>query len=300
MNGGRKIWLVAFCFGLQVNGLLPGDEIRWSFKPGDKYEVVISQTSTIKTTVNRTKVDVALNLGSEMNWEVVSVKENGNAVIKQSFSRMRVKVTKTAKPTITYDTAEDKEPEDNAQYFAEVYDKLVGIPFHVEMTARGEIVEVVLDKKDMETIREIPESMEARRLFEKQGLMKLVNSGGFVLPEKELEKGAQWPVKKQQKMTFGTADYESIFTYQGTSADDGVADFSLEATAKLKDQPKNPLEKPLVLKNQKQTGTIKFDTRNGYLKSIQVKQEMETEKPFREMKIETESVVENVLKITRK
>ena len=297
----KRFWITAMVGLLFVHAsVISADQIRWKFKAGDRYEISIDQSSTMKSTVNRTVVDVKLELGSEMRWEVLSIKENGNAVIKQVYTRMKVKVTKTAKPTIVYDTANKEDVPKNAKNFAEVYDKVIDIPFEVEMTERGEIVSVNLENKDKETIREIPESMEARQLFEKRGIMKLLNGGGFILPKDEIETGFQWPVKKTQKMSFGTADYESIFTYQGTDAASGVAKFAVKATAKLKDQPKNPLEKPLVLKTQNQTGEIAFDTRGGFLKSNQVRQEMATEKPFREMTIKTESVVENKLNVVKK
>ena len=152
----------------------------------------------------------------------------------------------------------------------------------------------------METIRRIPESMEARKLFEKRGLVEILNNGGFVLPEKSIEKGFQWPVKKQQKMTFGTAQFESVFTYEGDSQPLGLARFTIAATAKLRDQPENSSEKPLVLKSQSQNGTIDFDVAKGYLRSIRVTQEMTTEKPFREMTIETISALESQVTIDRK
>lgn len=281
-----------------VNGT--ADEIRWQFQKGEKYRISVSQKTAMQSRVNRTKVDVQLDLDTEMDWEILSVMANGHAVIEQSFSRMAVKVVKTAKSTIVYDTASKEPPAKNARYFSEVYDKLVGIKFKVEMTDRGEIKDVVLQKKDMETIRGIPESMEARKLFEKRGLMEILNSGGFVLPEKSIVKGFQWPVKKQQKMTFGTAHFESIFTYEGTSEPTGIARFLLAASAKLQDQPENPSEKRLVLKSQQQTGSIAFDTNHGHLQSIKVNQEMATEKPFREMTIETTSSLESQLTIEKK
>lgn len=295
----RSLMVLSFAFCL-IRGVA-ADEFRWAFKPGDKFQVSLSQKSVLNSNVNRTDVRVQLTLGTEMDWEIVSTKPNGNALIKQSFTRMKVKVEKTSKPTIEYDTAYPDQKAGNAKHFAEVYDKLVGISFQVEMSNRGEIVEVVfLDKKDQETIRSIPESMEARQLFEKRGLMKILNSGGFMLPEKDIAVGYKWPVRKQQKMSFGTADFESIFTYQGTRKEDRVATFDMVATARLKDQPKNPLEKPLELKSQSQTGSVLFDVDQGFLKSIASKQEMVTEKPFREMKINTTSVVENRLTIARK
>ncbi|MEC9094376.1 MAG: hypothetical protein VX438_16825, partial [Planctomycetota bacterium] len=178
------------------------EEIRWQFQPGEQYKVRVAQKTIINSKVNRTKVDVGLDFETDMDWQIASVMGNGNAIIQQSFVRMAVKVEKTAKPTIVYDTATKVSPEKNARYFAEVYDKLIGIQFTVEMSDRGELVKVMLDPKDREVIRTIPESMEARKLFEKRGLMEILNSGGFVLPEKSIEKGFQWPVKKQQKMTF--------------------------------------------------------------------------------------------------
>lgn len=275
------------------------DEIRWKFAAGDQYAVIVTQSNTLKSVVNRKKVDVQIDLGIEMKWTVESVLNNGNAMIEQSFTRMNVKVAKTAKPDIVYDTASKNPPEKSAEHFAEVYNKLVGIQFKVEISPRGEIIGVVLDKKDIETIRAIPESMEARKLFEKRGLMQILNSGGFVLPEESIEKDFKWPVRKEQKMTFGTAQFESVFTYAGIMPESSIARFTFEAVTKLTDQPENPAEKPLSLKSQKQSGEIQFETLGGYLKSIQVKQEMKTEKPFREMTIETTSTLESKLVVQK-
>lgn len=275
-----------------------GDQIRWKFKAGDQYRVTVSQTTSIKSEVVRTKVNVNLALGAEMNWKVLSVNQSGNAIVEQVYDRLHVKVEKTAKPTIAYDTASKDPPEKNAVHFAEVYDQLIGIKFKVEMAPTGEIVKVDLDPKDLDTIRSIPESMEARKLFEKRGLVELLNGGGFVLPAESVEKGFQWPVRKTQKMTFGTAVFEAVFTYQGKQSDQSDL-FSFQSKTVLTDQPKNRLEKPLVLKNQTQSGEIRFDNQAGYLRSIKINQKMETEKPFREMKITTDSSVDTIITITK-
>lgn len=294
-------WLiVGLVTWVTLPGAIAAEKIRWKFQPGDRYDVVLSQTSVLKTRVNRTDVRVDLELGSEMAWQVQSVKPNGNAVMKQVYTRMNVKVSKTAKPTIRYDTASDEEPADNARHFAAVYDQLVGIEFLVEMSDRGEIVDVTLDPEDLETIRQIPESMQARRLFEKRGLVELLNEGGFVLPENEIQVGDQWPVTKQQKLSFGTAGLESVFTFEGLDESTGIATFQMQATTQLEDQPENPLEKPLVLKSQKQTGTLKFNSREGFLDSVDSTRELVTEKPFREMTVNTESMVEQQIQITKR
>ena len=293
MKRTRKIFALASL--LLVVGWQRGtaaDEVRWKFGVGDQYKVKISQKSNLNSKVNRTRVDVELELNCEMDWKVLSIAENGNATIEQAFTRMQVKVVKTAKPTIVYDTDQESPAEKNAKHFKEVYDKLVGIRFKVEMTDRGQIQKVEPDQKDKETLRKIPESMEARRLFEKRGLEEIYNSGGFVLPADSVEKGFQWPVRKEQKLTFGKANFETLFTYLGTGESDALARFRMEATARLADQPQNPAEKPMQLRKQEQTGEIQFDTRNGFLRSIVVNQEMETEKPYREMLIETVSSLE--------
>ncbi|MEC9091220.1 MAG: hypothetical protein VX438_00845, partial [Planctomycetota bacterium] len=99
--------------------------------------------------------------------------------------------------------------------------------------------------------------------------------------------------------TFGTAQFESVFTYQGVSRPLGMARFTISANAELRDQPENALEKPLVLKSQSQKGSIDFDNANGYLRSIRTTQEMATEKPFREMTIETKSILESQVTIEK-
>lgn len=278
------------------------DKLRWKFAVGDEYKVNLEQStnmSTVVTKIARNKIDVFLKMGAEMDWKVLSLQPNGNAVIEQSYTRMHVQVEKGTKEKLAYDTASEKDPDRNAKHFADVYDKLIGIKFKVEMSDRGEIVAVVLENDDIETIRSIPESMEARKLFEKRGLVEILNGGGFVLPEEDIEAGHEWPVTKTQKLSFGTAIFESVFTYQGKKENSEVASIKLKATAKLTDVPKDPIEKPLELKSQNQTGTIEFDPLNGFVRSIQLEQNMETVKPFREMTIQTNSRVNSIFRLEK-
>lgn len=287
------------CVGQHVTA----DQLRWDLTVGNEYKVRIEQTTkmtTVVTKIARNQIDVLLELGAEMDWKVISNLPNGNAIVEQSYTRMHVQVEKGKKEKITYDTASKDDPDRNAKHFADVYNKLIGIKFKVEMSSRGEIVAVVLDKDDIETVRAIPESMEARKLFEKRGLVEILNSGGFVLPEEEISVGHQWPVSKKQKLSFGTALFESVFTYKGTDAGKSIATVELKASAKLTDLPKNPIEKPLELKKQEQTGTIEFDTAGGFVRSIKLQQKMETVKPFREMTIETGSQVDSLLTVELK
>lgn len=167
------------------------------------------------------------------------------------------------------------------------------------MTSSGEIVKVDLSKEDIETIRTIPESMEARKLFEKRGLMEVLSSGGFELPSDSVEKDFSWPVEKNRKMTFGASTVKNVYTYKGLD-DEQVAEFEIDGTATLTHKPKNEAEKPLELKSQSQTGSIKFDNKAGYLKSISMIQEMKTEKPYREITIETDTKTISNVTITEK
>ena len=264
------------------------DELRWKLETGQKFSVKISQETRVSTLVNRKTIKIALLLGYEMDWEVLSKSENGNAMVQQSFTRMTIKRERTKRETVEFDTASKSEPTKLNQPFADVFEKLVGIKFQVEIAPTGEILKVNLSSDDMETIRKIPESMEARKLFEKRGLDEVLNSGGFVLPTETVDKGFSWPVEKSRKMTFGTSTVKNVYTYNGLD-EQNVAEFKIEGTATLTHKPKNVAEKPLVLKSQSQKGTIKFDNKAGHLKSISMEQDMKTEKPYREMTIETET-----------
>lgn len=275
-------------FAYQFGSIAAADELSWKLETGQKFAVKISQETRVSTVVNRKTIKIALLLGYEMDWEVLSKSENGNAIVQQSFTRMTIKRERTKRETVEYDTASESEPTKLNQPFADVFDQLVGIKFEVEIAPSGEIVKVNLSPEDTETIRKIPESMEARKLFEKRGLDEVLNSGGFVLPADSVEKGFAWPVEKSRKMTFGTSTVKNVYTYSGLD-DQQVAEFKIKGTATLTHKPKNVAEKPLVLKSQSQAGAIKFDNKAGHLKSIKLEQDMKTEKPYREMTIETET-----------
>ena len=284
---------------LNLVSTVSGDELRWKLETGKKFDVQITQETRVTTEANRNTIKIALVLSYEMDWEVLSKTKNGNAIVQQSFKRMTIRRERTKRETVFYDTASEAEPTELTQPFADVYDKLVGIKFKVEMSPSGQIVNVDVSKEDTETIRMIPESMQARKLFEKRGLMEILSSGGFELPTKAIEKGFSWPVEKNRKMTFGTSIVKNIYTYIGMD-DEQVAEFKVDGTATLTHHPKNVAEKPLKLKSQSQTGAIKFDNKAGHIKSISMTQDMKTEKPYREMMIETETKTVSNVKISPK
>jgi hypothetical protein len=275
------------------------DRLVWTLTEGDQFEVVISQKSEMETLVTRTKVKIDLELIYHMQWKVLAVADNGNFAIEQAFSRMSVRLARSKKNDLVYDTDSGQPPEENAQPYARVYDKLIGIPFRVEMTPRGEIVKVELNVKDRETIEQIPETMQARRLFEKKGLTEVLNGDGFVLPNEAISKGFTWLLTKNKKMTFGAAEVENVYTYQGKTPQ-GLAEFKVDSKIELDDQPENPSEKSLRLISQEHSGRILFNPVLGRLDSVTLVQEMKTEKPFREMMIETVTRVESKIGITAK
>jgi hypothetical protein len=292
------VFLVAFT-SLQFGSIVNSEELRWKFENGRKFDVTITQDTRISTEANRNTIKISLILGYEMDWEVISNTKNGNAIVQQSFRRMTIRRERTKRETVVYDTDSEAEPTELTQPFADVYDKLVGIKFKVEMSPSGQIVNVDVSKEDTETIRMIPESMEARKLFEKRGLMEVLGSGGFELPTKAIEKGDSWPVEKNRQMTFGNSTVKNVYTYVG-SDDEQIAVFKVDGTATLIHKPKNAAEKPLKLKSQTQTGTIKFDNEAGHITTISMSQEMETEKPYREMLIETKTKTISNVRISLK
>ena len=290
------------------SGLAQSDGPQWKYKVGDKFEVVLNQTSKSETKVDarETTIDNATTI--EMDWEVTKVDANGDATVEQSLSRVKLSVNgftrkKQGDPAtplkdIGFDTSNPADISSDSKTLLEQIQPLIGLQFSVVMSSDGEIIDVIVSPDVAKQLEKMPDTQRLRQLFEKDGLKDIMGASAMTLPE-DLSAGKSWTEEAQTTTAFGKFDRTRTYTYVGDKESDGaeMAEFTLDVAMKPVDSDastENSLKSKLL--EFEGSGVLLMDLDGGFLRSSKVRNRAHSEKPYREKNIDT--VINNQIDTT--
>jgi hypothetical protein len=284
---------VAACPEVSADGKL----LRWKFQQGDRFHVMLRQTSVHETRVNNRPLKMTLKMTTELDWIVDSVDEQGRGVITQSFRRMALLMDNDQGESIEFDSASQGQSRGLAKEIAQRISPLIGLKLQVTMNDRGEIVDTSFSKEAEKILEAESKDGQIRKLFSKEGLTQMLRQSAAVLPEQPVSPDDTWTVKTASKSPIGDLDQVHNFTYEGEEQKNGhtlqkiVVETSL-ALAKSKGNS----EPSMKLEDQTQTGTLYFDAEAGNFVASTIDQKFTSQTPYREMIIR--STVDSTLTMT--
>ncbi len=272
MAATNFFWLIA---ASQI--LNAAEPLLWKFVAGEKINYQMSQ-----------EMEMTMDLGPggetvssvkqviDMVWEINAIQENGNAVLTQSIRRVRMEVGAPGQAEVKFDSASDEPPQGYAAMLTPMFEALIGAPFQVTITPRGQIVEVEIPESLLEAMSQVPGGAIMGSLATEEGFRNTVRQISIVLPKsEELTEGHQWTTTlEMENPATGKITSTTTYQYKGSREHDGqlLEVFVPTIVTQFGKEQGNTIK----LIKEESTGEILFNRTTGRLRSSTIHQLMDT------------------------
>lgn len=258
------------------------DPLRWKFEVGEKLDYSMVQEMSMSAAAGPAgQMNTTMRQDMDMTWDVQGVDKNtGEAVIKQKFERVKMKMTSPVF-NIDYDSKSDAAPVGLAAQIAPMYKAMTNAEFEITMTARGEVKDVKIPEEVMTALKNSPGASQMGDIATPEGFKKMISQGALVLPEKSPMKGEKWSTKvEMNNPQAGKQTVETTYTYDGTKDADGVTYAVIKPELKMTFGERPEGAKPqlsMKIVDQSSDGEILFNVSKGRLSSTTLKQNVTIE-----------------------
>ncbi len=269
------------------------DPLRWKFKVGEKLDYNMVQEMQMSASGAALPQEMKTSMRQEMNmtWDVQGVDEkSGEAVIKQKFDRVKMKMT-TPVGGFEYDSKSEEAPAGLGAMIAPMYKAMTEGEFEITMTSRGEVKDVKIPEQVITALKNSPNAAAMGDIASADGFKKMISQGALVLPEKSPKKGETWSTKVEMKNpAVGKQTVETTYRYDGTKDIKGTMfavikpqlkmEFEDQAPAAKAGQPQQPAAQQnmqMKIKEQTSDGEVLFNMAAGRLQSTTLNQKVTIE-----------------------
>jgi hypothetical protein len=215
------VFLATALFGLLPARLSADEPLRWRFQPGQQLRYSIVQEFTItggedSAAQNTTRQQI------DFTWQVERVGEQGEAVIRHKFERIRSKMSLPV-GGLEYDSAEEGPPSGMSAVNAPLYAALVKAPVEITVSSLGQLLHVKLSEEVQAALKRIPTAATMGD-FSKPVIFQNLFLTGFPLLRggESLSPGDSWsvPVVVETSVA-GELMIGSVYRYDGLREIDG-------------------------------------------------------------------------------
>jgi hypothetical protein len=244
---------------------VPDDaDLRYKFKEGDKLGYELEQKVKMEMSIGGQDIIVDMDMTMTCTWKIDSVDKDGKAKMTQTISRIQLKMTHP-QGQFEYDSKDGKEPDDPvATKTLGPIKALVDADVGMTMDARGKIGDVKIPDSVKDAWKKAGNAQGLGDLGSADGIKKLVEMSGVVLPEGSIAKGKSWDSKSEIAMDKGLGKMiqETKHTYDGEEKHDGknlqkISSVITQSIEPGKDAPE------IKVKSQDSKGTTYFDKDAG-------------------------------------
>jgi hypothetical protein len=260
--------------------------LRWKFKPGEtlRYTMVQETTQGMKAMGQEFKTN--LNQTVNLHWSVKSVSSDGVAELGQTIDRVRTKVDGPG-AAFEFDSQAEKVPEGPiAAMLAPLLKSLVNAEFNFKMNARGELSDVRIPAKLLDSLKNAGPNAAAGGMFSEEGLKNLISQSSLALPEEALEPGKNW--NNQSRVTLpmiGTMIMDKTYTFRGPAKSDAGL-FQIDLTTKVSLEPAADSNVVVKISSQKGSGEFSFDPKAGRVVASKVNDQLQMSLQFQGQNLE--------------
>src|SRR5208337_3211894 len=168
------------------------ETLRWKFKPGETLRYTMVQETTQGMKAMGQEFKTSLNQTVDLHWSVKNVASDGVAELSQTIDRVRTKVEGPGN-SFEFDSQAGKDPEGQiASLLTPMLKALVGAEFTFKMNGRGELSEIKVPQKLLDSLRKAGPAANASGMFSEEGMKNLISQSSLTLAEGPLEKGKSW------------------------------------------------------------------------------------------------------------
>lgn len=262
---------------------------QWKFAEGDTFAIRISQTSAVTTVVDRRVVEHSNEMTLEIDWVVESM-DGENAQLTQTITRVIASLTMPGEKgpkTIEYDSNSERFTGD-ARRMNKSFSRIIGQPVAITITPLGEITDVKIPEETLESLRQMPGSMQGRKMFEPESIREMFAQAGMQLPSDTT--GDSWETTRE--FSVGTPQkFNQTLSY--TIENSGANPLEIGFTGTIAAiETTSPSERPegiefdsLEIEEQDSSGKIVFDTESGNCTSSESTTMLKTRTAYRDMAV---------------
>ena len=245
------------------------ETLRWKFKPGETLRYTMVQETTQGMKAMGQDFKTSLNQTVDLHWSVKNVGGDGLAELSQTIDRVRTKVEGPGN-TFEFDSQAGKEPQGQiASLLTPMLKALVGAEFTFKMNGRGELSEIKVPQKLLDSLRQSGPAANTGGMFSEEGMKNLISQSSLTLAEEPLEKGKSWTQQAKVPVPMlGTMLLNKTYTFDGPSKEAGVDLILLDTKVTL--EPAADSNIAVKITAQKGTGEFTFDPQAGRVISSQV------------------------------
>src|SRR3954452_14397744 len=299
MRGGRTNIRAIFALfiavlAIAVSSTFAAEEaLRWKFKVGEKLDYTMVQDMTMSVSGGANPaMNQTMHQEMDMTWDVQGVDDKtGEAVIKQKFDRVKMKMT-TPVGGFDYDSKSETPPMGLGAMIAPMYKAMTEGEFEITMTARGEVKDVKVPEQVLTALKNSPGAAQMGDIATPDGFKKMISQGALVLPETSPKKGDSWKTKvAMNNPQAGVQIIETTYRYEGTKQNKGTTFDVIKPELQMRfekkadgaatpDQPQQPTAQQPVrvdVKDQSSSGEVLFNIKAGRLASTTLNQKVTIE-----------------------
>jgi hypothetical protein len=201
------------------------EELRWKFTVGEKLDYTMIQDMTMAASgaaLGAAGQSTTMRQEMDMTWDVQGVNNEGEAVIKQKFDRVKMKMT-GPNGGFEYDSKSDAAPTGLGALIAPMYKAMTQSEFEITMTARGEVKDVKIPEEVLTALRNSPGAAAMGDIATADGFKKMISQGALVLPKDAPKEGDSWQTKVEMaNPAVGKQTVETTYSYKGTKEVEGT------------------------------------------------------------------------------
>ncbi|HMF36918.1 MAG TPA: DUF6263 family protein [Isosphaeraceae bacterium] len=270
------------------------ETLRWKFKPGETLRYTMVQQTTqemkgaeveklqqeLQNQTGRRKAmgqdfKTSLNQTVDLHWSVKNVASDGVAELSQTIDRVRIKVEGPGN-SFEFDSQAGKDPEGPiASQLTPMLKGLVGAEFTFKMNGRGELSEIKVPRKLLDSLRQAGPPANAGGMFSEEGMKNMISQSSLTLAEGPLEKGESWTQQAKVPVPpLGTMVLDKTYTFDGPSSKEAGLDLILLDT-NVTLEPAADSDIAVKITSQKGTGEFAFDPQAGRVVSSRVNDKLQ-------------------------
>ncbi len=269
-----NVSLAVLVLAMLVPSILVAQEpLRWKFENGEKLDYNMVQDMTMAMEGGPVgKMETKMRQQMEMTWDVQQVNADGSAVIRQTFDRVRMKMT-TPGGEINYDTDSVEAPAGMAAMIAPMYKAMTEAEFIITMSDRGQVTEVNIPDEVIEALKNSPGAAMMGDLATSEGFKKMIAQGSLVLPENPPQKGDSWSSKVEMENPMaGKQTVETTYRYEETKEMDGTTYAVIRPELKMSIASTPEQNVQMKVTDQSSEGEVLFNVDEGRLHTSKFKQ----------------------------
>jgi len=265
-------------------------DLRWQFEEGQRLQVRFTQSSHVRRVVKAKELKMSHVIMMEMLWVIDEVNADGSAEITQSFTRVVVKMDMPEAGETEYDSSSGELPKGIAKTLAEAVTPLIGSSIRVSMTPQGELTDVSLSAEITKALEQKARAGKLNNLFSADALKRILRQSLITLPNESVAKGDTWSTDFVIESPVGKMTQKNEYVYQGEVTEQERTYDKIEVSSAVELGQGAAPASGMKITSQTHAGQILFDEAAGRVAKVEVKQTLTSEKKYRDVLIELESV----------